>query len=39
MVRYLACLTAALLMAAPASAQDFRGGIRGTVTDSTGGAS
>jgi len=26
-----------LLMGAPASAQDFRGGIRGTITDATGG--
>ena len=37
MFRFLACVAAALLLAAPASAQDFRGGIRGTMTDSTGG--
>src|SRR3954468_14293577 len=35
---YVARLAAALLLlAAPASAQDFRGGLRGTITDSTGG--
>src|SRR4051794_19744647 len=34
----LASLAAAgLLLAAPASAQDFRGGIRGTISDTTGG--
>src|SRR5215471_677630 len=37
MVRILAALCAALaLSAASASAQDFRGGIRGTVTDASG---
>jgi hypothetical protein len=30
-------LAALLALAGPASAQDFRGGIRGTITDSTGG--
>ena len=33
----LASLTVALVPSAPAAAQDFRGGIRGTVVDSTGG--
>src|SRR5262245_4650087 len=31
------CATALLLLAPTASAQDFRGGIRGTISDSTGG--
>src|SRR5262245_38776644 len=34
---YAICLLALACLAAPASAQDFRGGIRGTITDSTGG--
>src|SRR4051812_22148086 len=33
----LAWVAAAVLVAAPVSAQDFRGGVRGTVADSTGG--
>ena len=36
MFRHLACLAALLALAAPASAQDFRGGIRGTIADATG---
>src|SRR5262245_37803174 len=31
------CATALLLLAPTASAQDFRGGIRGTISDATGG--
>ena len=33
---FVFCLCAALLAAAPTSAQDFRGRINGTVTDNTG---